>query len=69
MVLSVDPQETITIAEAGRRAGVVPNTVRQWIAAGKVKSVPTPLGRLVVTGSLEEYVRIRQREGEGGGQD
>ena len=54
---------TVTIAEAGRRAGVHVNSIRNWIERGHVEVVATPLGRVVVRESLEEFLRNRtQRE-------
>jgi transposase-like protein len=57
-------QSTTTIAEGARQAGVSPNAVRKWIRAGHIEAVPTPLGKLVVRESLNEYLRDRAQVGE-----
>lgn len=55
---------TITIAEAARLSGVHPNSLRYWINRGDVETVPTPLGKLVVRESLNEYLRTREEPRE-----
>jgi len=50
---------TITIAEGARQAGFSANAMRYWIARGHVQVVATPLGRVIVRESLEEFLRSR----------
>jgi len=50
---------TITIAEAARQAGFSANAMRYWIRRGQVDAINTPLGRLIVRESLEEFLRDR----------
>ncbi len=49
----------LTIAEAARRAEMHPNNLRYWMRRGAVETVQTPLGRVVVRDSLEEFVKLR----------
>lgn len=55
---------TITIAEAARRLSLSPTTMRYWIRRGQVETISTPLGKLVVTESLEEFRRNRSERQE-----
>ena len=50
---------TVTIAEAARRMRITPNGLRYWIERGRIETVPTPLGRLVVEESLSAFLRER----------
>jgi len=59
----VETLPTLTIAEAARQAAMHPNSLRYWIERGHVEAVTTPLGRVIVRESLEEFLRNRtQRE-------
>ncbi len=63
--MSATYQDTISIAQAARQADDVhPNTVRDWIRRGYVDSVLTPLGKVVVRESLEEFLRARSQDGD-----
>ena len=57
--------DTITIAEAARRVGLSPTTMRYWIRRGHLETVMTPLGKVVVTESVEEFQRTRAEEAKG----
>ena len=50
---------TVTIAQASRRAGTHVNTIRRWIETGRIHAVETPLGKVVDSESLEEFLRSR----------
>ena len=54
--------QTISIAEAARRAGMHPNTLRYWIQRRCLETVGTPLGRVVVRESLDEFLRDREQK-------
>ncbi len=51
--------QTLTIAEAARRACMHPNTLRYWIAKGEVSTEATPLGRVVRADSFEAFLSRR----------
>lgn len=59
--MAVELTDTITIAEAARRCGVHPNSVRDWAAQGRIETISTPLGKLVISTSLEAF---RQRRAD-----
>lgn len=50
---------TTTIAESARRAHLSPQTLRYHIKRGQIETVMTPLGRLVIRKSLEEFLQNR----------
>ena len=51
--------QTLTIAEAARRASLHPNTLRYWILKGEIRAEVTPLGRVVRADSFEAFLRSR----------
>ena len=51
--------QTLTIAEAARRAAMHPNTLRYWIAKGEISAEATPLGRVVRADSFEAFLSRR----------
>lgn len=56
--------DTVTVADASRRAGAHVNTIRNWIAAGRIQAIETPYGKVVDTRSLEEFLRTREGQRE-----
>ena len=59
MIAELTNTDAATIAEAARRGGVHVNTVRKWIDRGHLQVVATPLGRVIVRESLEDFLRDR----------
>lgn len=56
-----------TIPQAARRLAISPVSAYRVIAAGRLRIVETPLGRLVDPASVEEYAKSRRpvrRKGE-----
>lgn len=56
--------DTITIAESARAAQLAPQTLRYHIRRGQIETVMTPLGRLVIRQSLENFLRNRAQQAE-----
>lgn len=48
-------------AEAARRAGRSPRTIRHWLRLGRVRECGTPGCRNVCAGSLEALLAVPQR--------
>lgn len=56
-------EEFVTIAEASKRLGVAPNTLRSWGALGKIQEYRHPMNnyRLYRLEDLESLIKILQR--------
>lgn len=52
--------------EVARQLGVSGQAVRQWLAAGRLPCITTPLGRLVRAEDLEAFARVRAARGRAG---
>ncbi len=55
---------TTTIDEAVRRLDMSPNGLRYWIRRGRIRTVVTPLGRVVLEESLREFTALRGKAKE-----
>ncbi len=55
---TVEP--VITIARAAREAGMTTNGMRYHLERGRVETQQTPLGRVVVRKSLEQFLEGRE---------
>jgi adenylate cyclase len=58
------PQERVTTAEAARRAGVTPETLRRWVAGGLVPGAPRRRGRgwpPIAVAHARIVARLRER--------
>ena len=51
----------VSTGQAARRLGVSDAYVRRLLRDGRLRSIPTPLGRLIPRDALEEFVRRRKR--------
>ncbi|MGE0544591.1 MAG: helix-turn-helix domain-containing protein [Dehalococcoidia bacterium] len=52
--------DALTPSEAARVSGVSESAIRQWMRAGKLAYVRTPLGRLVDPVALGELIAARE---------
>ena len=53
--------EAVSTGPAARRLGVSEAWLRKLIRAGRLPSIPTPLGRLIPKDALEAYAREREQ--------
>ena len=51
--------ELMTLTAAGHRLNRSPQVIRQWIDAGRLTGVRTPLGRMAVAADVERLVAER----------
>ena len=51
--------EWLTVSQAARRIERAPQTVRDLIAAGRLRATMTPLGRLIEAASCDELLARR----------
>jgi len=52
---------TVSTGQAARRLGVSDAYVRRLLRDGRLRSIPTPLGRLIPRDALEEFVSLREQ--------
>jgi len=62
--MAVEMKDTITIAEAARKTGITSNGLRHWIFKGDIETIETPLGKLVVAKSFDEFLEEREAKKE-----
>jgi predicted site-specific integrase-resolvase len=55
----IELSDTLRIVDAAKEAGYTPNGLRYWIGNGTIATVRTPLGRLVIRESLQEFLESR----------
>ncbi len=55
----IELSDTLRIVDAAKEAGYTPNGLRYWIGNGTIATVRTPLGRLVLRESLQEFLESR----------